>query len=33
MVLLALRGAIGFAPYAGYGWIGWGELAKDYGTH
>jgi HEAT repeat protein len=32
MVLLALGVGIGFAPYAGYGWMVWEELAKDYGT-
>jgi len=32
MVLLALGVGIGFAPYAGYGWMVTQELAKDYGT-
>jgi len=30
MTLLALGAGIGFAPYAGYGWMIWRELSKDY---
>jgi HEAT repeat protein len=29
MVLLGLGVGIGFAPYAGYGWMVWDELSKD----
>lgn len=32
MVLLGLGVGIGFAPYAGYGWMMWEELSKDYAT-
>jgi len=32
MVLLALGVGIGFAPYAGYGWMVMQELAKEHGT-
>ncbi|MGB9243376.1 MAG: HEAT repeat domain-containing protein [Candidatus Acidiferrales bacterium] len=32
MVLLAMGVGIGFAPYAGYGWMVWQELSKDYAT-
>jgi HEAT repeat protein len=32
MVLLALGVGIGFAPYAGYGWMVTQELSKDYGS-
>ncbi len=32
MVLLALGVGMGFAPYAGYGWMVTQELSKDYGT-
>jgi HEAT repeat protein len=31
-VLLGLGVGIGFAPYAGYGWMMWQELSKDYAT-
>lgn len=30
--LLALGVAAGFAPYAGYGWIMWQELSRDYAS-
>jgi HEAT repeat protein len=30
MVLLGIGVGIGFAPYAGYGWMVWQELSKDY---
>jgi HEAT repeat protein len=30
MVLLGIGVAVGFAPYAGYGWMMWQELSKDY---
>ena len=32
MVLLGLGVGIGYAPYAGYGWMVWQELSKDYVT-
>jgi HEAT repeat protein len=32
MVLLGVGVGIGFAPYAGYGWMVWQELSKDYKT-
>jgi HEAT repeat protein len=32
VVLLGLGVGIGFAPYAGYGWMVFRELSKDYGT-
>ena len=32
MVLLGLGVGVSFAPYAGYGWMIWRELSKDYKT-
>jgi HEAT repeat protein len=32
MVLLGIGVGIGYAPYAGYGWMLWRELSKDYTT-
>ena len=32
MVLMGLGVGIGFAPYAGYGWMIWKELSRDYVT-
>jgi HEAT repeat protein len=32
MVLLGLGVGVSFAPYAGYGWMLWRELSKDYKT-
>jgi HEAT repeat protein len=32
MVLLGIGVGIGFAPYAGYGWMVWQEFSKDYAT-
>ena len=29
-MLLGIGVGIGFAPYAGYGWMVWKELSKDY---
>lgn len=32
VVLLGIGVGIGFAPYAGYGWMMWEEMSKDYST-
>ena len=32
LVLLGIGVGIGYAPYAGYGWMVWRELSKDYAT-
>jgi HEAT repeat protein len=32
MVLVGIGVGIGYAPYAGYGWMLWRELSKDYAT-